>query len=76
MSDADYIFATLLRYGKGMEISVKNHVDTMIFHTAICFRAKTNSFYGNREIAYANFSAHLRNKVAREWRLLWIKLRF
>ena len=29
---------------------------------------KTNSLYGRREIAYANFSSPLRNKVAQEMR--------
>ena len=29
-----------------MEASIKNHVDTMIFYTAICFGAKANSFDG------------------------------
>ena len=27
-------------------INVKNNVDTLIFHIAICFGAKANSFYG------------------------------
>ena len=31
---------------KETRISVKNNVDTLIFHTAICFRVKANSFYG------------------------------
>ena len=48
-----------------MRISVKNHVDTMIFYTAICFWAKTNSSYGNREIAYANFSGLFAKKLLR-----------
>ncbi len=26
--------------------SVKNNADALIFHTAICFRAKTNSYDG------------------------------
>lgn len=29
-----------------MENSVKNNADTLIFYTAICLRAKTNSIYG------------------------------
>ncbi len=32
-----------LEIGAGMEISVKNHADTMIFHTAICAAGITNS---------------------------------
>ena len=40
------------------EDSVKNHVDTMIFYTAICFRAKANSFDGRYkfDICIASFA--------------------
>ena len=41
---------------------MKNHADALIFHTAICFRVKTNSFDGRREIAFANFSSPPRDK--------------
>ena len=57
----------------GMEISVKNHADAWFSHTAICFWAKTNSFDGRREIAFANFSSPLRDKVAQKWGILWIQ---
>ena len=49
----------------GMENSVKNHIEILIFHTAICFGAKTNSLYGRREIASANFSSPLRDRSLR-----------
>jgi hypothetical protein len=48
-----------------MRNSVKNNADAIIFHSAICFRAKANSYYGRREIAYANFSSPLRDKSLR-----------
>ena len=35
------------------------------FHTAICFWAKTNCIYVIREIAFAIFSSHLRDKSLR-----------
>ena len=37
------------------EVNVKNNADAIIFHIAICFGAKANSFYGKSAIAYANF---------------------
>ncbi len=49
----------------GMEDSVKNNADAIIFHIAICFGAKANSHYGRREIACANFSSPLRDKSLR-----------
>ena len=48
-----------------MRISVKNHIEMLIFRTAICFGAKANSLYGRREIAFANFSSPLRDKSLR-----------
>ena len=44
---------------------MKNYADALIFHTAICFWAKTNSSAGRREIACANFSSPLRDKPLR-----------
>jgi len=40
-----------------MKISVKNCVDTTIFHTAICVGALQISLDGRRKIAFANFSS-------------------
>ena len=45
--------------------SVKNNADAIIFHIAICFGAKANSFYGRWEITYANFSSPNRSKSLR-----------
>ena len=45
---------------------MKNYVDMMVFRTAICCWAQTNSIYGRREIAYANSSSPLRNKAAQD----------
>ena len=39
----------------GMEISVKNHTDELIFHTAICAGASQISLDATIEIAFANF---------------------
>jgi len=33
----------------GWEDSMKNCIDMPIFHTAICFRAKANSYDGRRK---------------------------
>ena len=48
------------------ESSMENIADAIIFHTAICFRAKANSFYGRCEIACVNFSSPLHRKVAQK----------
>ncbi len=51
--------------------SVKNHIDMLIFHTAICAEASQMSPDATIEIAFANFyCAFLR--YASEWRLLCI----
>jgi len=39
--------------------------DALIFHIAICFWAKANSFYGRWEIAWANFLSPLLDKLLR-----------
>ena len=31
------------------EVNVKNNADAIIFHIAICFGAKANSFYGSQK---------------------------
>ncbi len=48
------------------EGSMENIADAIIFHTAICFRAKANGFYGRCEIACVNFSSPLYRKVAQK----------
>ena len=48
------------------EGSMENIADAIIFHTAICFGAKANSFYGRCEIACVNFSSPLHRKVAQK----------
>jgi len=45
---------------------MENIADAIIFHTAICFGAKANSFYGRCEIACVNFSSPLHSKVAQK----------
>ena len=48
---------------------MKNHVDTMIFHTAICFSAKQIAFTAE-EKSRTRISLHfLNNKVAQEMRI-------
>ena len=48
------------------EGSMENIADAIIFHTAICFGAKADSFYGRCEIACVNFSSPLHRKVAQK----------
>jgi hypothetical protein len=48
------------------EGSMENIADAIIFHIAICFGAKTDSFYGRCEIASVNFSSPLHRKVAQK----------
>ena len=49
-----------------MKVVWENIADAIIFHTAICFGAKANSFYGRCEIACVNFSSPLHSKVAQK----------
>ena len=48
-----------------MEMSMKNNADALIFFIRIFVLSKTNIPNGGREIACANFSSPLRNKLLR-----------
>ncbi len=50
---------------KGSGDSVENNADALIFRTAICFWAKTNSYEGRWETAYTVFLLPFRDKTLR-----------
>ncbi len=58
-----YKIAQIISVNEG---SMENIAEAIIFHTAICFRAKANSFYGRCETACVNFSSPLHRKVAQK----------